>query len=700
MGITLNNVLIVFLSLIIFIFDKNAIIYLPITFSCIFIANIFNYQIFKLGISRFTFLGLISLIFFIILLFNKHNYKINYFDINLFEINTINFSYVINNIYNNIIIFLNNLNINIIIFGIILFPIFWIIKNEIFITNNRKMVFLESIRIEKKDLLKNNKIIDYLFIILFISVSLYTDFLIFGIIICSTILSLLVRNLIRNYSYIINILMISLLLLFLLINYNKNISIFDSINYYKQIHSNYMFKTFFLYPKTHINYNNGIIIVLLLYALIYLIIEYIFVRNINDININRKLNINEGVYFADVENKPLIIGLDELNQHVYVNATTGGGKTTLFLRMIKDITNKFKMPVIYIDGKGSEDLIHRLREIAKANNKVFKYFNFRDKIDCSGYDFLAVGTTDELKNKLLNLVGKQESIFYYERLSAFITIFLNIVDKAIKADVITAKLDIFLLYKLLSNKNKLMELVDIIGTEKEKIYFDEISEFKENPAERLYNIFTAIVYSKYASYLDINKNDNIINIVNSIKNNEIILFLLDSSSYPKDTEQWGKIIIDDINASFSSLEKKYSTLVIFDEFASYATTSITTSISIHRSKGLHAIIGSQSLETINNMENGGIIVSTIIANCNTKVLLRTNNQFDLELFNNNAGTIKDYVMTHQMDTVTGGSSTGMGSMRIGNRYKVDFEDLRGLVAGIGYIYRVKTNNVERINVKL
>ena len=55
-------------------------------------------------------------------------------------------------------------------------------------------------------------------------------------------------------------------------------------------------------------------------------------------------------------------------------------------------------------------------------------------------------------------------------------------------------------------------------------------------------------------------------------------------------------------------------------------------------------------------------------------------------------------MTYQVRTDADGGQTGLGSMRIGNKYKVDIEQLRGLHAGVGYIYRSSINKVERIKI--
>ena len=55
-------------------------------------------------------------------------------------------------------------------------------------------------------------------------------------------------------------------------------------------------------------------------------------------------------------------------------------------------------------------------------------------------------------------------------------------------------------------------------------------------------------------------------------------------------------------------------------------------------------------------------------------------------------------MTYQVKTDIDGGHTGLGSMKIGNKYKVDIEQLRGLTAGVGYIYRTATNRVDKIEV--
>ena len=410
----------------------------------------------------------------------------------------------------------------------------------------------------------------------------------------------------------------------------------------------------------------------------------------------------KGLYFAKItpSNNKLILPITELNQHLYVNATTGGGKTTLFLRIIQE-TISHNMPVIVIDGKGSYDLVDKLSKIAKDNKRNFKYFTFSKRDDTACYDFLGTGTKDELRNKIMHLLMGRENEYFYERLTTFIAMMFSILDQGKTKGFIKNKIDLSYIYRLINTDGKLSELANLVKDDIAQNYFINISDEKDKPQERILNILTPIMLSEYGDLFNLKNKDNVINISESIINNDIILFMLDSSSYTQDTERFGKIIIDNINETFSLLSRnntKKDTLVVFDEFGAYASKSIATTISMHRSNGLHAVIGAQSLETIAAGKDGKVIVSGIMTNCNTQIILKTINQYDLELFSNKAGTSKSYDMTYQVKTDIDGGHTGLGSMKIGNKYKVDIEQLRGLTAGVGYIYRTATNRVDKIEV--
>lgn len=685
----------------------SAIIYIPLAIFLSMLSGLFNGYIFKLGISRFYTWGIIICFGMMV----GYSLPLNFSD--KYQLYSLNYASGLSNLIiaidDNFTILLHNINFTNSFMAIIITPILWLSMYEIFFIQYRKNIYLESIRIEKNDLININKYICYVFWIMFV-LSAYMTSIWFAILI---LISITLSNIIKKLKYekFTYIPLLILCFVFLLLSLEhvfniRNIDVGNSIKYINFIHKTYGYFTFYFNP----NVAYATLICLFFVSLMGLIAELNIAKNISAIREQSTMtkiaqtSITNGIYIGDTDRgKKIILPLNELNQHMYVNATTGGGKTTLFLRMIGESV-KFKMPIIFVDGKGSPELVEKLSTIAKNNNVAFKCFSFIDADYRATYDFLQTGNRDELRNKLMNLLTSKENEYYFEKLTAFVSIFFAVLERYVNEGYANNKIDLHTIYKLLNNNDGMAYILDKVGTPEEKNYFANVSTMQEKPHERIMNVLTPIVTSAYGTYLDVNNSNCIINLVESIKNNEIVLFLLDVSSYQLDTEKFGKLIIDDINASFSYLARSKQTkptLVIFDEFGSYASASVVTSLATHRSNGLHGVIGSQSLETIANKNDlGKSIVSSINANTNTRVILRSLNQYDLESFANTVGTEKSYEMTHQVETTAGiGGGTGLGSMRIGNKYRVDIQNLRGLSAGVGYIYRVALNTVEKIKVK-
>lgn len=59
------------------------------------------------------------------------------------------------------------------------------------------------------------------------------------------------------------------------------------------------------------------------------------------------------------------IGLIKANltQHTLLIGTTGSGKTTTLLQIIKELKVKFRETTIIIDGKGDVDLINKVKQL-------------------------------------------------------------------------------------------------------------------------------------------------------------------------------------------------------------------------------------------------------------------------------------------------------------------------------------------------
>lgn len=54
---------------------------------------------------------------------------------------------------------------------------------------------------------------------------------------------------------------------------------------------------------------------------------------------------------------------EELNQHMLIIGTTGAGKTNTILNFVDSAISR-NLPCVYLDGKGSVDLIDKLGSLA------------------------------------------------------------------------------------------------------------------------------------------------------------------------------------------------------------------------------------------------------------------------------------------------------------------------------------------------
>ena len=178
-----------------------------------------------------------------------------------------------------------------------------------------------------------------------------------------------------------------------------------------------------------------------------------------------------------------------------------------------------------------------------------------------------------------------------------------------------------------------------------------------------------------------------------------MLFLLDSSAYKSDTEKMAKLIINDINSSFSELGKPIKSYCIFDEFASYASSNLADTITLMRSKGLHAIIGTQSFVTVSlKSEETKRIAEELKSCCNTYLCLAINNEQDAEMMSMVYNTQDAFEITTQTDVSVGGM-TGMGSAKLIKAFNVHPQQLKNLSTGEGYLYR-KVAKLKPVKIKV
>ncbi len=451
--------------------------------------------------------------------------------------------------------------------------------------------------------------------------------------------------------------------------------------------------------------DNGLFSILGLFMLLLLWSKYFLTRSdrLTQEENNKKL-MNEGIYLGvDNNDKKIIISDHEFNQHSLVLGTTGSGKTTTLMNIIDSCCRR-ELPLIYLDGKGSIRLVERIKQICEKYNRTLKVFTINPHAsvpNLSYYNPLAFGNFSEWKNKIVTLLGdaenKGQEHFLIEEQS-----YINLVCEIINKSGKTIDLEGLLAY--LHNPDELQKIANKISPE----IGLRLLKCNQNDDKTIdiIKVLDMFYYSQYGQLFSTSgkPKDKVINIKESIEKNEIVLFLFDAASYKTDTSLLGKLVINDINsawASFGSYGKSVKGYCVFDEFAAYASSNLSNVLALQRDNGLHAIIGTQSINSIKT-DNKSLkrVAVELIANCNTYIIHKLNDPEDILLLQNAIGKYKTYEATNIHVNSSNNSKykvneqTGI-SYRLSEEFYLDGHEIRKLIAGNGFIYRGVINDIPR-----
>ncbi len=354
---------------------------------------------------------------------------------------------------------------------------------------------------------------------------------------------------------------------------------------------------------------------------------------LNNISNSILNNIADNDVLIGTENDNKIYLTDnELNQHALIIGTTGSGKTTTILNFVKHCA-QHNLPCIYLDGKGEFSLIDKMRQLAKQYNRTFKVFCLRpdNKIEnLAGYNPFGSGNATEWKNRIMALFLAVSSKGQ-EHFSLGEQNYINFVAQVLYRLQKTVDLRVFLAF--LENPDKLLSVAhDLDASLAQKIAKLNADKNLSVLLGDVLKLLELFIYSDYGWLFNTTKLENVINIKQSIQNQEIILFLFDASSYPEDTNKIAKMVISDINSSFSGFDKFTKCYCIFDEFASYASPNLAETISLQRSRGMHAIIGTQSIATVRlKSSDTKRVAEELLACCNTYIVQKINHDEDSQI---------------------------------------------------------------------
>ncbi|HLX53077.1 MAG TPA: type IV secretion system DNA-binding domain-containing protein [Aquella sp.] len=390
----------------------------------------------------------------------------------------------------------------------------------------------------------------------------------------------------------------------------------------------------------------------------------------------------------DNSQNPFILTHKELNQHTLVIGTTGSGKTSTLLNIVFNCCSQ-NLPLIYLDGKGSIKLVDKISQICNQFGRTLKVFSIdpdQNIKHLAKYNPLAYGNFTEWKNKIITLLGEPESKgqeHYATEEQNYINLVCEILNKSNRQ----IDLEAFLGY--LSHPEELQKLANKQSPEIASRLVKAGGANKNNDIIKTLELF----YHSHYGQLFSTSNElpqNIINLQQSILNNEIILFLFDAASFKKDTNLLGKLVINDINSAFSGFGRSGQSVkafCIFDEFAAYASPNMSNILAMQRDNGMHAVIGTQSIHAI-SQESQQVkrIAVELIANCNTFIIHKINDAHDITLLQETIGIEARYRLHSISNTADNRVTTNLS-----DEYILDGSKIRGLEPGFAYVCRTAVN---------
>jgi type IV secretory pathway TraG/TraD family ATPase VirD4 len=447
---------------------------------------------------------------------------------------------------------------------------------------------------------------------------------------------------------------------------------------------------------------------------------------------------------------PYYMDFKEVNQHMFVPATTGGGKTVLLLNYIEYALMK-DYPSIFIDGKGSLESIDDVRALCERYGKELKVFSDNGSLT---YNPLKYGNATVIKDKLEQLIAT-ESHYYTEISTSLVQALIQFMDDyELKRDLWT-----FARY-LEPNEIKKVLNSDVVEIEEieEEVEEDEIqndhysgfiddvdfetaggegisstvktkskkrmvrkvrSSRAEKHYERLFKRYEheedgeMYLFSNASSvrtqiYLLLDselghlfeEKDDGLDLIQISDQKESLFVSFDGLIYDKFIKVIARFLILDLNYLVSYRNRKkmkdQPLLAIYDEFSVYANDKIVDTVNKSRSGGFHCIIATQTLADLEKVDP--VLAKQVVGNTNTFAVGQTNNSEEVESWANTLGTFKDVDLTIQTEQQSGrmqrvDMKSDKGTVRNVQKFKVSPDEIRDLRQGQFIIARKASKDV-------
>lgn len=396
-------------------------------------------------------------------------------------------------------------------------------------------------------------------------------------------------------------------------------------------------------------------------------------------------NVNSGTFIGLSHKRPVYI--PDNCKHCFVCGTTGSGKTVALSNFIKHGAES-NYPMLIVDGKGdvgSDSILEVTKRFCKG--KKLYVISLSDPLHSAKYNPFRNASPTMCKDMLINMTDWSEEHYklnterYLQRL--VILLQQNLIPLSFNTIINNMPIEKF--NALSANLLKSDEI-----SKQEHLLNLEISKVCGKIAQNASARFSTIAESEIGSIFS----DDGIDIYTAIRENAVIVFILNPLLYPELSPLMGKLMLIDakqaVNKCFNSGMQR--AFYIFDEINSYATPTLIDLINKSRSANITSILATQSLSDLDFACNEAF-KEQVIENTNNYLVLRQNSAVNSEHWANVLGTKSTIDVTYQLreSGAFTSSDTGLGSARRVREYYYHPDDIKSLQVGKG-IFMSKDND--------
>ncbi len=388
-------------------------------------------------------------------------------------------------------------------------------------------------------------------------------------------------------------------------------------------------------------------------------------------------NKDTGTFIGLSHKRPVYI--PDNCKHVFVCGTTGSGKTVALSNFIYHGAEK-NYPMVIIDGKGDmgDNSILELTKKFCKGKKVY-VVSLSNPLTSDKYNPFKNASPTMCKDMLINMTEWSEEHYklnterYLQKL--IILLQQNEIPLYFKSIVYNMSIEKF---NLLSSKLLKAEII----TKQEHIFNLEISSTCGKIAQSAAARFCTIAESEFGCIFD----GDGIDVYTAIKENAVIVFVLNPLLYPEISPLMGRLILIDskqaVNKCF--MNKPERAFYIFDEINTYASPVLIDLINKSRSANITSVLATQSLSDLDFTCNEAF-KEQVIENTNNYIVLRQNSAVNSEHWASVLGTKSTIDVTYQLQQrgAFEMSDTGLGSARRVREFYYHPDDIKMLPVGKG-----------------